>query len=288
MTSSSIVLRRVANPMRVLSKILVLVSSLLLVSCGVSGETQESVYLRVAGASSMHTYLSSLTKAYSSQNPNVTFDLRGGGSGVGLELLRAGQVDMAASSWTPSIQGLNQAGGTQQQFGITLVAQDGLVLIVHPKNPVTGLSAAQIRGMFSGHIPDWREVGGTVGDVLVISREDGSGDRQAFEGLIMDTLPVTLGAIVMPGSQDVVEYVSGHRNSIGYVSSGEITSEVKPLAIDGIEPTPESIQDGTYPLWRFLAIITSDPPERPVRDFLAFATGPSGREIAQGQLEGSR
>jgi phosphate transport system substrate-binding protein len=264
---------------------LILVSGLFLASCGVSGEPQESVYLRIAGANSMRAYLAALTSAYSTENPNVAFDLQGGGSEAGLELLRAGQVDMAASSWAPSEQELNRTDGTQQQLGSAVIGQDGLVLIVHPKNPVGNLSVAQIRGMFSGHVPDWREVGGTVGDVLVISREDGSGDRQAFENLIMDTLPVTLGAIVMPGSRDVVDYVSRHRNSIGYVSSGEITPEVKPLAIDGVEPTAQNIQDGSYPLWRLLVIIASDPPEGAVRDFLEFSTGPVGQEVARGQLE---
>ena len=229
----------------------------------------------------MHPLLEELAAAYSAQNPHVTFDLQGGGSDVGLELLRAGQVDMATSSWTPSEEELNREGKAQERLKVTVIARDGLVLVVHPKNPVNELSVAQIRGIFSGHILDWREMGGRVGDVLVISREDGSGDRRTFETLMMDKQPVTLGAIVMPGSRDVVEYVVGHPNAIGYVSVGEVTPQVKPLIIDGIEPTSQTIQDGSYHVWRLLVIITAEPPEVAVGDFLNFVTGPAGQEIIQ-------
>lgn len=229
----------------------------------------------------MRPLLEELTSAYSAQNPHVTFDLQGGGSEVGLELLRAGQVDIAASSWTPPEEELYREGKTQERLGVTVIAQDGLALVVHPKNPVNELSVAQVRGIFSGHVLDWRELGGRVGDVLVISREDGSGDRRTFETLMMDKQPVTLGAIVMPGSRDVMEYVVSHPNSIGYVSLAEVTPEIKPLTIDGVEPTSQTIQDGSYHLWRLLAIITAEPLEEAVGDFLDFATGPAGQEIIQ-------
>ena len=273
---------------RGLSVILLSVSGLFLTSCGPSGELPEPAYLRVAGSNSVHPLLEELAVAYSAQNPHVTFDLQGGGSDVGLQLLRAGQVDMAASSWTPSEEELNREGKTQKRLRVTVIARDGLVLVVHPKNPVNELSVAQIRGIFSGHILDWREVGGRVGDILVISREDGSGDRRTFETLMMDKQPVTLGAIVMPGSQDVVEYVVGHPNAIGYVSIAEVTPEVKLLTIDGIEPASQTIQDGSYHIWRLLAIITADPPEGAVGDFLDFTTGPAGQEIVQARYNSIR
>ena len=261
--------------------VLLTLSGLFLSSCGPSGKPPEPVYLQIAGSHSMRPLLEELTSAYCAQNPHVTFDLQGGGSEVGLELLRAGQVDMAASSWTPSEEELNREGKTQKRLGITVIARDGMVLIVHPKNPVNELSVAQIRGIFSGHILDWREVGGRVGDVLVISREDGSGDRRTFETLMMDKQPVTVGAIVMPGSQDVMEYVVSHPNAIGYVSVAEVTPEVKPLTIDGVEPTSQAIQDGSYHLWRLLAIITAEPLEGAAGAFLDFATSPAGQEIVQ-------
>jgi phosphate transport system substrate-binding protein len=235
----------------------------------------------MAGSNSMLRLLRELATAYSARNPHVTFDLQGGGSEAGLELLRAGRVDMAASSWTPSEEELHREEETQERLGVTVIAQDGLALVVHPKNPVDELSAAQIRGIFSGNILDWRKVGGKVGDILVISREDGSGDRRTFETLIMDRQPVTLGAIVMPGSLDLVEYVASHPNAIGYASIAEITQEVKPLAVDGVEPTSQTIQDGSYHLWRVLEIITAEPPEGAVGDFLDFATSPAGQEIIQ-------
>ena len=263
-----------------LSVILTL-TGLFLSSCGPSGKPPEAVHLRIAGSDSMLRLLGELATAYSAGNPHVTFDLQGGGSEVGLELLRAGQIDLAASSWLPSEEELHREEETQGRPGVTVIAQDGLALVVHPKNPVNELSAAQIRGIFSGNILDWREVGGKVGDVLVTSRENGSGDRRTFETLMMDKQPVTLGAIVMPGSLDLVDYVASHPNAIGYASIAEITLEVKPLAVDGVAPTSQTIQDGSYHLWRPLAIIAAEPPERAAGAFLDFATSPAGQEIVQ-------
>ena len=247
-----------------------------LASCGSVSEPHEPVYLRVAGTNAMPHLLRELTSAYIAQNAHVSFDLQGGDSQTGVELLQAAMVDISASSWPPSEEELEN---TENPLRTTIVAQDGLVLIVHPKNPVSRLTTAQIRGLFSGHIPDWREIGGRVGDVMIISREDGSGDRRMFETLMMDRQPVTLGAIVMPNGEDVVEYVVGHPNAVGYLSIGEITPEVKPLAIDGVEPSVATIQDGSYALWRHLVLLTKNPPNDNVRDFLNFVTGANGQAV---------
>lgn len=256
-----------------------LIFSLLALSCEPNRMPSESVRLRMAGGRSARPLLEQLMNSYTSHYPRVSFEIESTSPRLSLNLLRAGQCDLMASSWPPSDTELNPDPGAQRLLKTHIVAPDGLALIVHPKNPVNDLSIAQLRDLFSGRISDWREIEGKVGDVLVISREDGSDDRKTFEALVMDKHPVTLGAIVMPTGSDVVKYVASHPNAIGYAPISEIGPEVKPIALEGISPTYETIQNGSYPLWRHLAIIAAYPPEQPAQDFLNFASGPQGQSV---------
>ena len=236
----------------------------------------------------MRTLLEALTTAYVAQQPDVTFDLQGGGSDLGLEMLKSHQADMAASSWAPSKEKLDRLGKAGLALKVTTIAQDGLTLVVNPANPIRELSLAQSRGIFRGRILDWREVGGRAGDILVVSREDGSGSRNAFESLVMDRQPVTPAAIIMPSSQDVLQYVASHPNAVGYVSMGETTPAVKALAVEGIEPTPQTVKEATYPLIRLLTIISAAQPPPAVQNFLDFALSPAGQEVVKTKYAGVR
>jgi phosphate transport system substrate-binding protein len=251
-----------------------------LTACGPTNraaiEPPKPILLRVAGSTSMQSLLQALTVAYTAQRPYVTFDLLLGGSGLGLDLLKAGQADIAASSWPPTTAELTRAG-----LQASPVALDGLSIIVHPTNPIEDLSLVQVRGIFRGRISDWREVGGKIGDTLVVSREDGSGSRQGFESLVMDRQPVTPAAVVMPSSQAVVDYVAGHPNAIGYTGMGDLTDTVKAVAIEGLEPIPARVKEGTYPLTRILALIVSDHPSDGARAFVEFAAGPAAQDIVK-------
>lgn len=254
-----------------------LIVALLLAGCGRAIEPPAPVYLRIAGSTSMQRLLNALTTAYVAAHPQVTFDLQAGGSELGLDLLEMGQVEVAACSWPPTAEKLKPKNGAALKM--TLVAQDGLAVVVHPSNPLDNLNILQLRGLFQGRILDWRELGGRLGDVLVISREDGSGSRAAFESLVMDRRPVTLAAIVMPSSQDAIDYVGSHPLAIGYVSMGDLTSRVKALTVEGVEPTPQTVKEGSYPLIRPLLLVSAAQPAPAVRDFLDFASGPTGQDL---------
>ena len=129
--------------------------SLGLSACGRTIEPPRPVLLRIAGSTSMQPLLQALTAAYTAQRSNVTFDLATGDSGLGLEQLKTGQIDIAASSWPPDKKDLDGAG-----LQATPLALDGLSVVVHPNNPVDDLSLLQVRSVFRGRIGDWREVGG--------------------------------------------------------------------------------------------------------------------------------
>ncbi len=105
------------------------------------------------------------------------------------------------------------------------IGVDGLAIVVHSSNTVQGLTNEQLRGLYNGKILDRSEVGGEAGEVLLVSREDGSGSRIYFESEIMQDEPVSLTAVVMPTSQDVIEYIAKTPNAIGYVSRALVMTQ---------------------------------------------------------------
>jgi phosphate transport system substrate-binding protein len=234
-------------------------------------EPPKAVYLRAAGSTAAMPLVEKLAKAYAQKQPNVTIEVSGGGSRLGLEQVRDGKVDIGLVSWL--------AEGQAGPLPATVIARDGLALVVHPANKLSGLTLLQARDLFSGRILYWEEVGGTGDEVQAISREDGSGDREAFETLVMGNRKVTLNAIVMPSSRAVVEYVAAHPNAIGYVSMGYADTSLRVLTVEGLAPTPENVSRGEYHLTRDLVLLTRPdaPPE--VRAFVEFALSPQGQTV---------
>ena len=161
------------------------------------------------------------------------------------------------------------------------IAQDGIALVVHPQNALGELTLAQVRDIFAGRILDWEGIRGTPGDIVVVSREDGSGTRAVFEGVVMGEKRVTLTAIVMPSSEAVVEYVAGHPTAIGYVSMSYLSPQVRALQIEGVSPTPETVQSGVYPLRRPLYLLTGQEPKGEVKAFIEFTSSPAGQAIVK-------
>jgi phosphate transport system substrate-binding protein len=246
------------------------IASWVLPGCG-GVEPSKAVYLRAAGSTAAMPLVEKLAKAYAQNQPNVTIEVSGGGSRLGLEQVRGGEVDIGLVSWL--------AEGQAESLQATVIARDGLALVVHPDNKLRGLTLLQARELFAGRVLYWGEIGGTGGEVQIISREDGSGDREAFETLVMGSRRVTPNAIVMPSSQAVVEYVAAHSNAIGYVSMEYADSSVRVLEVEGLAPTPENVSSGEYHLTRNLTLLTRPeaPPE--VKAFVRFALSPQGQTV---------
>lgn len=238
-------------------------------------EPPEPVYLKIAGSTSMRPLLEELAETYIKRHKHVTIEVEGGGSHRGMELARRRQVDLGASSWQSSEEGRSAA--TPLHWS-TSIALDGIAIIVHPSNRVEGLTLLQLGDIFYGRILDWKDVGGQEREILVISREEGSGTRAAFEEMVMDGKRVTPTAVVMPGSQAVVEYVAEHPGAIGYVSMGYISPRVKALKIEGLLPTPENVGEGYHLVHPFL-LLAAEEPTGEVKAFIDFILGPRGQAI---------
>jgi len=253
-----------------------------LAGCGTVAKPAEPVTLRVAGSTAMLPLVADLAAAYEESNPRTRVEVEGGGSRLGLERLEAGEVDIAACSWLPAA-----TEGVAAWYSPSPVAWDGLAIVAHARNPVDELTLLQVRSLFAGWTLDWREVGGEEVVPLVVSREDGSGTRAAFEAGAMGDQPVTLTAIVMPSSTAVIQYVAGHVAAIGYASMSAVSGiddgggngPVKVLFIEGAEPAPDTVRNGVYHLTRPLQLVTWVKRSDDVRAFVDYALSPAGQAI---------
>jgi phosphate transport system substrate-binding protein len=189
--------------------------------------------------------------------------------------LTTGQADLASVSW------LSEGAGASEQWSYRAFARDSLVLITHPSNPVGGLTLSQLRDIYQGKILSWADLGGPGLDVVPVSREEGSGTRLSFEALVMGGRDVAPLAVVMPSNSTVVEYVSATPAAIGYVASAWLAPSVNLLAIEGVMPSPRSIETGRYLLVRPFYLVAQLEPSGGLAEFVAWVTQGEGREVVE-------
>jgi phosphate transport system substrate-binding protein len=251
----------------------------LLAACGQPITTPEPIGplgIRAVGSTTHSPLLTDLAAAFGEYAPTISLEVTGGGTQFGLTALRAGEADVALASWLPAEMDPN--------WQAVAIARDGIAIIVHPANPISGLGLLQLQDLFGGLAYEWPAVGAqpvsSPGSVVQpVSREAGSGTRDAFAALVMEGRPLSPRAIVVTSSQAMVDYVASHPQAIGYVSTGYLSPAVKALTIEGEDPTPKAVQKGSYLLSRELWLVTANPPLPAVQQFIDFVLSPAGQEI---------
>ncbi len=254
-------------------------AALVVAACGSTQVTPPApATLRIAGSSSLEPTLNELAAAYQTGHPQILVEVLGGGTSIGIQELRDKESDLAAVSWKSEDEKL------PDDLQSIPVARDGLAIIVNPQNTITNVTSLQLRAMFRGETLDWGAIGGSGGEPVVISREDGSGSRAAFESLAMGGERVTLNALVMPTSQAVVDYVASHRNAVGYVSTGVLTDTVRAVPAEEVAPTAATVRSGAYRLGRVLYLYAPQPAPPETRAFIDFVLSPAGQAIVSRRL----
>jgi phosphate transport system substrate-binding protein len=160
-----------------------------------------------------------------------------------------------------------------------VLAKDGIAIITNPSNTVTNLTREQVIGIYSGTITNWSQVGGASEQIVVVSREEGSGTRAAFEEMVMGEELITAKAILQPSNGAVRTTDAGDAKAVGFLSFGYLDSSVKAVSIDGVEATVENALNGSYPIVRPLLFITKGQPAGLVKEFIYFCLGREGQEI---------
>ena len=236
---------------------------------GCRGRSTELVI--VAGSTSVQPYAEILAEEFAHIYPDSEVDIQGGGSSAGIAAAESGTAAIGMSS-------RNLADKEAHLLAIE-IAKDGLAVIVHPSNPIDGLSLDQVRQIYSSELSHWSELGGNQSRIHIIAREEGSGTRSAFEELVMTGSFITPRAIIQDSNGAVRQLISDDPNSIGFISLGLIDDTVKALLLDGVVPSSENIENGSYSLFRPFLYVLREEAEGPAKAFIDYTLSPAGQQL---------
>ncbi len=203
------------------------------------------------GSTSMEKVIGALGESFMEANSGTTFTYNPTGSGSGIQAVSEGRCDIGLSS--RALKDDEKATGLKE----TIVALDGIAIIVNPQNPVKDLSLEQIAKIYTGEITNWKDVGGEDAEIVLIGREAGSGTRDGFES-ITETKDACQYRQELTSTGDVITTVSQNPNAIGYASLAAIKDSVKALTVNGVAPTEATVKDGTYLVQRPFVLVTKE------------------------------
>lgn len=212
---------------------------------------QLSGVVNTNGSTSMEKVMQVLIEAFKEQQPNVTVNYTGSGSGAGVTSAIDGTADLGLAS--RALKSEEEGKGAQAH----IVALDGVAIVVNPENTVEDLTVDQIAQIFKGEITNWKDLGGADEEIAVYGREAGSGTRGAFEELVgVEDACKYLNEYSSTG--DVIGNVASNPSAIGYASLSAVSDNVKAVKVNGVDCTEATVQDGTYEIQRPFVMITKD------------------------------
>ena len=226
------------------------------------------------GSTSMEKVIGALGEAFMEQNKGVTFTYNPTGSGSGITAVGEGRCDIGLSS--RALKDDEKASGLKE----TILALDGIAVIVNPANPVSDLDVETIAKIYTGEITNWKEVGGNDAEIVLIGREAGSGTRDGFES-ITDTKDSCKYRQELTSTGDVITTVSTNPDAIGYASLAALKDNVKALTVGGIAPTEDTVKDGSYVIQRPFVLVTKDGAElsTAAQAFFDYATSADAADL---------
>ena len=201
------------------------------------------------GSTSMEKVIGALSESFMANNVDTTVTYNPTGSGSGITAVQEGTCDIGLSS--RALKDEEKAAGLKE----TILAYDGIAIIVHPDNPVSDLTIEQIAQLYTGEITNWKDVGGNDAQVVLIGREAASGTRDGFES-ITGTKEKCLYRQELTSTGDVITAVSQNPDAIGYASLASIKDSVKALNVDGVTPGEDTVKDGSYKVQRPFVLVT--------------------------------
>ncbi|MCL0052498.1 phosphate ABC transporter substrate-binding protein PstS family protein [Peptococcaceae bacterium] len=265
-----------------ISILLVLVMlSVLLLPVGNAFAAKES--FTIAGSTSVQPVSEVLSQEYMKKNPHVRIYVQGGGSSKGIKAAHVGAAEIGSAS--RNLREREKAYGLKE----FKIAVDGIAIVTHKDNKaVDSLSVEQVRKIFAGEIKNWKELGGSDAPINVVSREEGSGTRGAFEDMVMEyrdasgeekEAELRKDAAIQNSNGAVRATVAGDKNAIGYLSLAHLDASVRTIKIDGVEPTAKNIIDGKYKIARPFLYLTKGEPKGEVKKYIDWVLGPEGQKI---------
>lgn len=241
--------------------------------------------LRISGSTTVLPIVQKAADLYMAAHPEADIQVSGGGSGVGIQAIGAGTVDIGMTSREVTKDEM----GRYPSFVVTTVAQDGIAVIVNPANEIQYITLDQVKGIYLGNITKWTQitganVPGTNNQIVLIGRDSASGTRTYFdETVLLKATPVNR-MLEKNSNGAVVQTVAQTPGSIGYVSIGFVSKDVKALPVwynaqKIVAPTTDTVKTRTYPISRDLYVITNGQPGGLTGDFISYILSPEGQKI---------
>ncbi len=256
-----------------MKKIISLIAVVLIMACALTacGGNKEAV--ATDGSTSMNKVIGALGEAFETDT-GITVTYNATGSGAGIQAVQEGRCDIGLAS--RNLKDEEKANGLEE----TILAYDGIAIIVNPANPVKDLDVETIAKIYTGEIKNWKEVGGNDAEIVLIGREAGSGTRDGFES-ITDTEDKCAYRQELTSTGDVITTVASNPNAIGYASLASVKDTVKALTVDGVAPSEATIKDGSYVIQRPFVLVTKKDTalSENAQEFFDFITSEAAHEI---------
>ena len=226
------------------------------------------------GSTSMEKVINSLGESFMAANKDVKFTYNPTGSGSGIQAVTEGRCDIGLSS--RALKDDEKASGLVE----TVLAYDGIAIVVSPENPVSDLNVDTIAKIYTGEITNWKDVGGDDAEIVLIGREAGSGTRDGFES-ITGTKDACAYRQELTSTGDVINTVSQNPNAIGYASLSAVGESVKALTVGGVKATEATVKDGSYVVQRPFVLVTKEGTELSpaAQAFFDYAISPEAADI---------
>jgi phosphate transport system substrate-binding protein len=270
----------------VLTGLIALIVVMMVVACASPAATQASAdvsagisgTISVAGSTTVQPLAEKFAEAFTAANPDVRINVQGGGSSVGVKAAAEKTADIGMASREIKESEMSDT----PTLKVFVVARDGIAIVANPAETVSNLTVEQVRQIFSGQITNWKEVGGGDLPIVVVSREEGSGTRGAFEELVMGKDALIVDTAILQQSNGAIRTtVSTTPAAIGYISFGYLDNTVKSLSVEGVEPTEPNAADGSYLIVRPLNMLTNGDPQGVVKAWLEWILSAEGQTIVR-------
>ncbi len=260
----------------ILKTALIALTGLVLVSGGAYAEK-----LILEGSTTVLPIAQAGAEAFMAKNSDISVTVRGGGSGVGIASLLDSTCDICDSSRSIKAAEIQKALSKGVDPKGSVIAMDGIAVILNPGNGVKNLTKKQIKDIYTGNISDWSKVGGDAGKIVVVSRDTASGTYEAFGALAIDGAKVRGDALLQASNQAVATTVGTTPGGIGYIGLGYLTEKVKAVTVNGIECKKENVLNNSYPLSRPLYMYTNGKPQGAGKKFIDFILSNEGQKIVE-------
>ena len=226
------------------------------------------------GSTSMEKVIGALGESFMEANSGTTFTYTPTGSGSGIQAVSEGRCDIGLSS--RALKDDEKASGLKE----TIVALDGIAIIVNPQNPVKDLSLEQIAKIYTGEITNWKDVGGDDGEIVLVGREAGSGTRDGFESIV-DVKDSCKYAQELTATGAVISAVEANPLAIGYASLSAVGDTVAMVTVEGVECSEDTVKDGSYKIQRPFVFVTNKSAalSEQAQAFVDFATSKDAADL---------